>query len=187
MSLQRRFTLVEMLVVIVIIVALLAMLLTGMSVARNKARNVKARAQITLLQTALTTYHTTYLCWPFHLTNATDDVLVTDSGMYYSSTTTPYNASFTFTGLLSCLYGTDAASNPRKIPFINAGEADLDPWGKTYRVALDMDADSKVNDAHIFGRGDLSVDVAVWSRGKDKADSSTDTAAVNNDNVTSWK
>lgn len=180
---KRHFTLIEMLVVIAIIITLMAMLMGGWTVVRKKAQTTEARSQLTFLVTAISQYRSSYnSLFPYHGTYSANkaasdlrDVLIYDGG-----TTTPDQ-------LLVALYGQDASQNPRKIQFIETGIAETDPWGNSYRIALDLDYDGNIADDKIYGSGELVKEVVVWSRGPDGSDSSTDNDAVNQDNINSWK
>jgi type II secretory pathway pseudopilin PulG len=180
---MARFTLIEMLVVLSIIIVLAGMVMVGASAARNKANKVRTQARITALQTALVSYRSTYQYWPFHVRDAADDVLIAAPGTAPSGVT----INNSMADLLATLYGSNAASNPRKVHFLEQGESDTDAWGESFRVVLDMDANGLCRTAKTFvSASDVSKEVVIWSKGKDRRDSRTASDSVNRDNIRSW-
>ncbi len=99
-------------------------------------------------------------------------------------------------GDLSC---TNSRQNPRKMVFLQVKTPGVfkDPWGKDFQVALDTSYNEKIPGSILYGISfdanndgddsdsgeDYLGDVMIWSKGPDKADSSTDNDHSNLDNI----
>ncbi len=186
---KKNFTLIELLVVIAIIAILAGIAVPVYLIAMKKARNAQAKIQIKELQTAITAYKTQYQYLPFFPANAGvyNDVLINEDALN-TATADPYN------DLISTLRGTNANLNPRRTEFMSrSGTGYVDPWGNSFYVALDLKGDGEINDAapentssKLYGTAVVPSDIAIWSKGADSKHDSSDTDAVNKDNIRSW-
>lgn len=167
----RAFTLIELLIVIAIIGILMSLLFPAVNSAIDAARKAQAKNDAVQIATAVTAFEAEYGRLP---TNAT-----AVSG-----------------ALLQSLTGQNTTDNPRGIVFLevqawkkgksgtNASGAFIDPWGGSYRIALDTDYDNTVTGAGTNSQT-LRKKVAVWN------DPSTQTGTPANQRtrryVTSWE
>ncbi len=167
----KRFTLIEILVVISIIAVLMGLLVPALNKALKRAKRSQALAAVKSMHLAIKQYETTYGFLPFTGLNA--DTLV--SSTQYSL-------------LVNTLGALDTASNPRKLKFLSLDKNNkfLDPWQRDLQVSLDLDYDGDINDDKVYGFGLLQTNVIVWSKGFDGLDSATDTDPSNSDNINSW-
>ena len=165
----KSFTLIEILVVITIISILMGILIPAVSKGMDKARKQKALTAIKTMHMAIKQYETTYGFLPF-----------TGFGVDTTASDTDY------TNLLTTLAGTDAASNPRQIKFLQLDKSNEynDSWGNRLQVALDLDYDGDVDGSAIdtTSPDPLNTTVAVWSYGKD----GTPSTATDTDDINSW-
>ncbi|MFT5129120.1 MAG: type II secretory pathway pseudopilin PulG [Rhodothermales bacterium] len=173
---RKRFTLLELLLVISVIAILAAMLFGAIAAVKRRAMNVESKAKITQLLLAINSYQTAYNTLPLAGTIASDRPL----------TPSEYNT------LLRCLMADPARPelNPRREKFLqNQQELCRDAWAQDFIITMDYDYDGQIADSAIHGydTGDLSTQIAIWSKGRDRADNPIDTAHDNRDNVTSWQ
>ena len=181
---RRCFTIVELMTVLAIVGVLIALCLTAYSGIIRMAHKRRAQARLSQILMAVSSYHTTYMVLPFTTQAGTSDNVVV------SDTSSP-----SFSDLLATLKGTDTSLNPRGITFLEP-DADgqyRDPWeddpGKSgFVVVLDLDYDNQLWDSQVAGAGTLTKTIAIWSKGRDRADDTgSDGNPVNRDNVTSWE
>jgi prepilin-type N-terminal cleavage/methylation domain-containing protein len=178
MKLSRRrvfaFTLIELLVVIVIIAILTGLAFPVFQGVQNQAKKTQARNDLTQIVTAVNAYYTEYGKYP----------LVTDDSVIANTADLLYT-------LRAVSNGANAgdATNPRKIAFINVPEAKnqnaprsgikisdgqwYDPWGSTYKVAIDGTYDNQIANpygpAGGAGSDPIRQGVIAWSLGKNGA------------------
>lgn len=142
---RRAFTLIELLVVISIIAILMGLGFPAVSSALTTARRASAQNDVTQIANAVTMFMTEYGRLP------------------------PDSSTVDGT-LLQTLMGENDTDNPRKIVFLEVGEAGrnksglqggayVDPWGNTYKIAMDTDYDNKVD---ALGEN-VRKTVAVWN------------------------
>ena len=173
---RKRFTLLELLLVISIIALLSGMLLGAIAAVKRHAMQVETKSKITELMLAINSYHTAYHTLPMAGAIASDRTL---SPSEYDT-------------LLRCLMADPSRPdlNPRKLRFLNYPETTCrDAWAQEFSIAMDFDYDGQVADGAIHGylTGDLATNIAIWSKGRDRSDDPLDSADNNTDNVTSWK
>jgi type II secretory pathway pseudopilin PulG len=189
---EKAFTLIELLVVITIIIALLGMLFPVYNGIQDRARKVQARNDLTQIVTAVNAYYTEYGKYPI----ATNDIPFANTGdLFYTLRAIPSGAN-----------ASDAA-NPRRIVFITPPDAKdqasprsgikmadgqwYDPWGTTYKVAIDGDYDNQLaQNPYTNGAGasPLSQTVIAWSLGKDvQLGTRGNSIFTGSDDVISWQ
>jgi len=158
----KRFTLIEMLVVIAIIVILAGLVFPALGLARQNARKSKANSECQSLKTAIIMYESEFSCWPATVTSSNEGKALSD-GDYKEM----------------CKYLT--GENGKKMVFYEVGvdyeegKGILDPWGVPYQVILDADFDGKIankNNVNTIADKELRTRVAVFSFGTKVASSS---------------
>ena len=160
----KRFTLIEMLVVIAIIVILAGLVFPALGLARQNARKSKANSECQSLKTAIIMYESEFSCWPATVTSSNEGKALSD-GDYKEM----------------CKYLT--GDNGKKMVFYEVGvdydengNGILDPWGIPYQVILDVDFDGKIANSYnvkTIADKELRTRVAVFSFGT-KVTSSSD-------------
>ena len=183
---SKRFTLIELLIVIAIIGILAGLVFPALGTVRNNAKRSKASTECQSLKTAIIMYESEFSCWPAKVSGSADSLL--DSSEYI--------------GMCKALTG----ENAKKTVFYEVGvgydetKGILDPWGRPYQVMLDVDYDGKIKDGSntkavsavnkANGRtGDLRTKVAVYSFGveeRDKIATDLDKLATKKKLVISW-
>ena len=172
----KRFTLIEMLVVIAIIVILAGLVFPALGLARQNAKKSKANSECQSLKTAIIMYESEFSCWPG---KPSGEGTPLSSGEYLS--------------MCKMLTG----GNGKKMMFYEVGmgyeesKGILDPWGNQYQVILDTDFDGKIankGDVATIAGKELRTRVAVFSFGVDRKKDNTSLAnlAKNKKLVTAW-
>ncbi len=182
----KRFTLIELLVVIAIIGILAGLVFPALGTVRNNAKKSKASTECMSLKSAIVMYESEFSCWPANVSGSAD-ALVNGSD---------------YVKMCKILTG----ENAKKMVFYEVGvgyddnKGILDPWGRPYQVALDVDFDGIIKESNIpavkevnsvNGRSgqNLRSRVAVYSFGvseNEKDSSSIPTLAKKKKLVTSW-
>ncbi len=182
----KRFTLIELLVVIAIIGILAGLVFPALGTVRNNAKKSKASSECQSLKAAIVMYESEFSCWPANMSGSTDALV--SSGDY--------------TKLCKILTG----ENSKKMVFYEVGvgydesKGILDPWGRPYQIALDVNFDGKLSESNIpaikavnsvNGRSgqDLRSRVAVYAFGVPEGDKNANdvtTLAKKKKMVTSW-
>lgn len=150
---KRKFTLVELLIVIGIIAILAGILLPVINGAAKKADMTKAKAEITTLVNAIKQFEATYGHLPLPKDYAEGALI----DLELNKTETP--AFSEYTELIRVLqaetpnddiYPTNP--NTRNIRFLdvvgNAAGEFKDPWGAPYNIIFDADYDGKITSCH---------------------------------------
>jgi prepilin-type N-terminal cleavage/methylation domain-containing protein len=170
----RAFTLIELLVVIVIVTILAGLAFPVFQSVQNQAKKAQAKNDVTQLVTAVNAFYTEYGKYPI----ATDDTPVANTADLLST-------------LRAVPSGANAAdaTNPRKIAFLNVPDAKdpisprsgirsadgqwYDPWGSTYKVAMDGTYDNQLANPYGptggAGSDPLRQGVIAWSLGRNGA------------------
>ena len=172
----KRFTLIEMLVVIAIISILAGLVFPALGLARQNAKKSKANSECQSLKTAIIMYESEFSCWPAK--PGTEGNALND-GDYKT--------------LCRMLTG----ENGKKMMFYEVGvgyeesKGILDPWGNQYQVILDTDFDGKISnkgDVSTIANKELRTRVVVFSYGVDKKKDKRSLAdlAKNKILVTAW-
>ena len=174
---RRHFTLIEMLVVVAVIAILIGILIPTIGTVMQKVKQSQTKAVINSLRLAIKQYESTYGILPFTGTNA-------DKSILYEPGTTPNPV---YEELLSTLEGNDTSLNPRGIKFLDLSDADYDDaWDEELNVVLDLDYNSSIDSALIYGAGTKNTEIVIWSAGPDGDDNDDDGHVDNDDNVNSW-
>ena len=182
MTSRRRFTLVEVLMVMVLIGVLMGVLLPAIFGAKERAKKTRARQEMSTLIQAIVQYETTYayLPVPQDKSSSPGDTLLdaTEFGKLI--------------GDLSCTTDSDTPPNSRKNPRgirmldikTDGGKYD-DPWQKRYQIVIDTDYDDKISASEVPGlTEDVYARAVAWSYGGDeKQDTSDNAGRDNKDNV----
>jgi prepilin-type N-terminal cleavage/methylation domain-containing protein len=182
---SKRFTLIELLIVIAIIGILAGLVFPALGVVRNNAKKSKASSECQSLKTAIIMYESEFSCWPAKASGSSD-ALVSSSD---------------YVQMCKILTG----ENSKKMVFYEVGvgydenKGILDPWGRPYQVILDVNFDGKIDNkvqavnsvSKVNGRSgqDLRTKVAVYSFGvdeKDKDKNDLDKLASRKKLVISW-
>ncbi len=210
----RAFTLLELLIVISVIAILMGLLFPAIGGVKKATKINRAKMDITQIAGGLRSYYNEYGTWPA-INNSTP---VTDKNLTADQLKNLY---LTLSGNDFYLDGTPG-SNPRRIvftefksdilkpvsttltagvypPLLTGATTNLvDPWGASYMIAFDADADNKT---YIYGDTaatpsttypQVVAPVAIWSAGPDKKLKICTTDAdvkdeLNKDNIVSWK
>lgn len=189
---EEAFTLIELLIVITIIIALLGMLFPVYNGVQDRARKVQAKNDLTQIVTAVNAYYTEYGKYPV----TTNDTPLANTGDLF----------FTLRAIASGANAGDAA-NPRRIVFITPPDATdqanprsgikaadgqwYDPWGTTYKVAIDGDYDNQLTQnpyTNGAGTSPLRQTIIAWSLGKDlQLGTRGNSIFTGSDDVISWQ
>ena len=182
---SKRFTLIELLIVIAIIGILAGLVFPALGTVRNNAKSSKASTECQSLKTAIIMYESEFSCWPAK-TSGSSDALVSSTD---------------YIEMCKILTG----ENSKKMVFYEVGvgyddtKGILDPWGRPYQVILDVDYDGKIKNTveavsavnAVNGRTgqDLRTKVGVYSFGvveTDKDAKKLDKLASRKKLVISW-
>ncbi|MCH2175194.1 MAG: type II secretion system GspH family protein [Lentisphaeria bacterium] len=178
MNKKKSFTMLELIIVIGVIAILVGLSVPAFIKARVEGKNTVAKASMNQIILGITSYEAQYGFLPFYPTYNTEDIWVNSP------------VDDLYDNLMQTLDGsTTNGLNPRGLSFLELTNGDLkDPWGNDYQVSFDMKNDNKVDASVVAGTSvDLSVDIAVWSKGNDgKHDIAVSDAEENLDNVNSW-
>ncbi|MCX6997572.1 MAG: type II secretion system protein [Kiritimatiellaeota bacterium] len=168
---NKAFTLIELLVVIGIIVVLASLLLPAVMKAISTAEKTQARAEVRAIELALKAYLTDYNTFP-SVVNKEVEVTLTKVLRGITTNTGNFRA-VCYLDVSEKSIGTNA------VPGGVDGQL-YDPWGHTYKVAVDTNS---VNSVSADGETVAGRSVAVWSWGPSStSDSSTDTT-----HIRSWR
>ena len=133
----------------------------------NNKRRSKANSECQSLKTAIIMYEVEFSCWPANISGANDGVVSGSEYIKMCKALTGGNAR-----MMVC-YEVGAGYDENK--------GILDPWGRPYQVALDINGDGKISESDVpavkavnnaNGRSgqDLRGRVAVYSFGVDEKD-----------------
>jgi prepilin-type N-terminal cleavage/methylation domain-containing protein len=185
---RRAFTLIELLVVISIIAILAGLAFPALNGAIDAAKKVKAKNDVVQIVSAIKAYQTEYGKLPIW-----SEV---SSGKIEADNDKLFNV---LRG--SATIGEQGAMNPRRIPFIeirvSKGAKDglgvndgkfYDPWGKPYKIWLDIDYNNEVEDMYTGGWGIVPGAAIAASSGKDQQGmTGAKGVGVTKDDVNSWQ
>ena len=212
---ERAFTLIELLVVIAIIIILAGLLFAGLRGAQEQARRTQAKNDLTQIVTAVNAFYTEYGKYPIVTadTTITNTSVPSNADLFYSLRAVALGANALVNGV--------PAVNPRAIVFINPPDVKVpanprsgvatqdatvngvlipngsfvDPWGTTYRVAIDGTYDNQIANPYTTNTGagtsPLHIGVIAWSLGSDGLGGSgaktATPAGPSDDDVISWQ
>lgn len=185
---KRGFTLIELLVVITIIAILAAMIVPMVKKALEKGKTAAARSAVLGIETAWKTYQTEYGKWPTQ-GNQLIDQPAGEQGMRPQirggeGIEVTDEVVALLTGEPDDQYRgyRKEDHNPKAIQFLEINRDFLikeddnhrygdftDPWGNTYRFALDLDYDNRVRIGQWIGQNEEAIakSVIAWSMGPD--------------------
>ncbi len=188
-NLRRWPSLGEILLTLFIILVLIGLLFpAGGWGHRGDARRSQARNDVMTLLTAIRAYQTEYGALPLPAILSFEDEA-------------------TQARLLRVLQGLDDTLNPRRIVFFEARAATggwwrakyksgihpksgalIDPWGTPYRLRLDSDYDSTIDNPYVDGKA-IGTSVIAWSVGRDGVQGSPGKENIleDSDDVVSWR
>ncbi len=165
------FTLIELLVVLAIIGVLMGLLFPAVSGALDSARKSQAQNDVVQIANAITMYETEYGKMPQETPTASTNEATQDA---------------TTNGVIGVLMGlnTNTWANPRRIVFLEVPDAKprksgistnggrfVDPWGGTYRIAIDYNYDNSIvaGEANAIATNQtIRKKVAVWNTNTNK-------------------
>ena len=182
---RRKFTLIELLIVVAIIGILMGILLPVLSTVKTKGKEVKAKADMNSIVAACKQYESDYGIMP---SLATADVMLEPTTVDSShkplddapGSAANYKALFqVLTGVAYPSGSGTAPFNIRNIRYLEVPSSYskigyTDPWGATYGIALDLNYDGTLGGSatgntafpnNIGNTFTLTTPVAVWSRG----------------------
>jgi prepilin-type N-terminal cleavage/methylation domain-containing protein len=192
---ENAFTLIELLVVITIIVVLMGLLFPAFRGVQDQAKKTQAKNDLTQIVTAVNAYYTEYGKYPVV---ADDTPILNSADLFY-----------TLRALALGTANAGDAANPRKIVFLNPPDAKdqnaprsgiktadgqwYDPWGSTYKIAIDGDYDNQITPNPYgpnngAGSSPLRQGAIAWSLGKDTSmGTNGNNVFTNSDDVISWQ
>jgi prepilin-type N-terminal cleavage/methylation domain-containing protein len=188
----QAFTLIELLVVITIIAILMSLLFPVFQGVQNQAKKAQAKNDLAQIVTAANAYYTEYGKYPV----VTDDTAIANTADLF----------YTLRAIASGIVNANDAANPRKIVFLEVPDAKnqnqprsgiktsdgqwYDPWGTSYKIAIDGNYDNAVANPYgsTGGAGSDPVRTGVisWSLGKDKQ-LGRNSKFTGSDDVISWQ
>jgi prepilin-type N-terminal cleavage/methylation domain-containing protein len=193
---KQAFTLIELLVVITIIAVLLGLLFPAFQSVQNQAKKAQAKNDLAQIVTAANAYYTEYGKYPV----VTDDTPIANTADLF----------YTLRAIASGNANASDAANPRKIVFLEVPDVKnqnqprsgikmsdgqwYDPWGTSYKIAIDGTYDSAVanpyGSAGGAGSNPVRQGVIGWSFGKDLVigdKKKNDGKFSGSDDVISWQ
>ena len=173
---NRKFTLIELLIVVAIIALLAAMLMPAIRAVSAYAKRTKVRALANDVVVAIKQYEVTY------------GVLPCSSGDVVSSNKEVINSDQAYDDLIAILSQVTPdnsalpAGNKKRTVFLEVGikykdDGFVDPWGQRFKIGIDSNYDNKVKG---LVSSDLNGKAFVYSKGPDKQDGT-------GDDIFSWK
>ena len=189
---QKAFTLIELLVVIAIIAVLLGLAFPVFQGVLDRAKKVQAKNDLTQIVTAVNAFYTEYGKYPV----VTDDApIANNSDLFYtlravSGGANASNAINTRQIVFISPPSVKDIGNPRS--GIGSNGQNYDPWGTTYKIAIDGTYDNQI--ANPYGNNNgagaspLRQGVIAWSYGKDiRVGNNGDGKFTGSDDVISWQ
>jgi len=177
---KKRFTIIELLIVIGIIALLSALMFPVMSLVRNRARGLKAKSMANSVCAAVGQYELDYGIIPAKVGNS--DLTIHSDDKAYDT-------------LIAILSQQDYAGhsyknkgNARRTTYLNVPsnyehDGYVDPWGKRFVIILDTNYDGKVEVGVGSKKKTLYGKVFVYSFGTNQEDDH----GSPEDDVVSWK
>lgn len=195
---RQGFTLIELLVVISILAVLIGLAFPVFQSVQNSAKRTEAKNDLTQIVTAVNAFYTEYGRYPVNA-NAGDD-----ASDYLAADNAENNV---LMDILRAEPGNAAAmsDNPRMVAFfqpriakdtskpvsgIGGNRRLYDPWNNCYRIRIDSNYNTRVQNPYTTGAGapTIGAGVIAWSIGKDKTTNASDkNARASKDDVISWQ
>lgn len=195
----KRFTLIELLIVMAILMILMGILIPAVSYVRNRASMMDCQSRIAALRNAISQYEMEYGQLPLAFYTSTDLTDNDDEDFIGGQdiTTTDETATNKYDQLIEMLCLQDAGcstkdgadQNPRKKLFLQhygkPGTPYADPWDKRFLIKFDDNSDGGI----ATGSGVTeAAKVLIYSYGPDGDDNNGKTKADGKDydDIRSW-
>ena len=138
----RKFTIIELIVVIAIIATLMALLMPVMTGVRRKAKETKAKAEMHSIITAIKSYEMTYGILPMPNGVADSGLINTTNSQYPDLLTFLTNVAAREAGVSGNTRGIRFLDVPTDYMSSDATKQGFkDPWSEDYSIYLDTDYD----------------------------------------------
>jgi prepilin-type N-terminal cleavage/methylation domain-containing protein len=157
----HAFTLIELLVVITIIAILMGLLFPAFQGVQNQAKKAQAKNDLAQIVTAVNAYYTEYGKYPV----VADDTFIANTSDLF------YTLRAIASGTANAIPDAKNQSQPRSGIKTSDGQW-YDPWGTSYKLAIDGNYDNTVANPYGStggaGSDPIRAGVISWSLGKDK-------------------
>ncbi|HCE42986.1 MAG TPA: hypothetical protein DET40_05525 [Lentisphaeria bacterium] len=190
---KRKFTLIEVLVVMAIIAILASLLFPVISKVKLNARITEAKSQMILMENAISNYETAYLTMPWS-DGTTDSPSSTLNDAVWHDWTSADQCRYydKLMELLACSNTPNAYGlrNTRETRFLQPPQklsetGIVDFWGNRFGVAMDLNSDGRISGTgtHLDGQ---TGKIFIWSFGPNRTNEWGEKTPPRDD-IPSWK